>query len=124
DLFDWWESKFDSIKLKTTNYQDPHASGEVDALYCAVPHNLQAQFYTDSVRAGNHMLGEKPFGIDIEANRQIIEVINQNPNVVVACSSEFPFFPAAQHIIRDVNENRFGKIIEVSAGLLHSSDLD
>jgi predicted dehydrogenase len=123
-LFNWWESNFTSIQLKTSDYQDVLNSNEVDAVYCAVPHNLHAQFYTDIVRAGKHLLGEKPFGIDLAANQRILDAIHQNPDVIAACSSEFPFFPAAQRIIRYIEENRFGRIIEVSTGLLHSSDLD
>ncbi len=123
-LFEWWDDNFDTVKVRTNNYHDLLASSEVDAIYCAVPHNLHAQFYTDIIRAGKHMLGEKPFGIDAAANSQILEVIHQHPDVVVACSSEFPFFPGAQRVIRYINEQRFGQIIEVSAGLLHSSDLD
>jgi predicted dehydrogenase len=123
-LFDWFESNFDSIKIATLDYHDLLNSPDVDAIYCAVPHNLHAQFYTDIVRSGKHLLGEKPFGIDLVANRQILDVIAENPDVIVACSSEFPFFPGAQRLIRYLDENRFGQIIEVSAGLLHSSDLD
>jgi predicted dehydrogenase len=123
-LHDWFTSNFDSIKLTTTNYHDLLNNDDVDAIYCAVPHNLHQQFYTDIIHAGKHLLGEKPFGIDLEANRQILDVIQANPQVQVACSSEFPFFPGAQRVIRYINEQRFGQIIEVSAGLLHSSDLD
>ncbi len=123
-LFGWFESSFDSITLKTTDYHDLLNSKDVDAIYCAVPHNLHQQFYTDIIRAGKHLLGEKPFGIDRAANRAILDVIEQHPGVVVACSSEFPFFPGAQRIIRYIEENRFGRIIEVACGLLHSSDLD
>jgi predicted dehydrogenase len=123
-LFEWFVGHFDSIRLKTTNYHDLLNSDEVDVIYCAVPHNLHQQFYTDIIRAGKHLLGEKPFGIDLQANQNILDVIAQHPNVVVACSSELPFFPGAQRIIRYINESRFGKIIEVWAGLLHSSDLD
>jgi len=123
-LFDWFTSNFDSITLKTTDYHDLLNSDEVDAIYCAVPHNLHTQFYTDIIKAGKHLLGEKPFGIDLTANEQVLEVIQQHPNVIVACSSEFPFFPAAQRILRYIRDERFGQIIEVSSGLLHSSDLD
>ena len=123
-LFDWFEGNFDSIRLKSTNYHDLLNSDEVDALYCAVPHNLHQQFYTDIIRSGKHLLGEKPFGIDLQANQEILAVIAQHPHMVVACSSELPFFPGAQRIVRYINEGRFGKIIEVWAGLLHSSDLD
>jgi predicted dehydrogenase len=123
-LFEWWDSNFDSIKVRTTDYQDLLNSGEIDAIYCAVPHNLHVQFYTDIIRAGKHLLGEKPFGIDLAANEQILKVIDEHPNVIVACSSEFPFFPGPQRVIKAIQEARFGTIIEVWAGLLHSSDLD
>jgi predicted dehydrogenase len=123
-LFDWFEDNFDTIKLRTASYHDLLNSDEVDAVYCAVPHNLHVQFYTDIIRAGKHLLGEKPFGINLKANQQILDVIGQHPDVFVACSSEFPFFPAPQRVIRYINEGRFGQIIEVASGLLHSSDLD
>ncbi len=123
-LFAWFEDNFDTITVKSTDYHDLLNSGEVDAIYCAVPHNLHEQVYTDILRAGKHLLGEKPFGIDLAANKAILDEIAQHPDLVVACSSEFPFFPGAQRIIRFVEEGRFGEIIEVSAGLLHSSDLD
>lgn len=123
-LFDWYITNFESIKLKTTNYHDLLSSGDVDAIYCAVPHNLHQQFYIDIIKAGKHLLGEKPFGIDLAANQAILDVINQHPEIVVSCSSEFPFTPAAQKINRYIQENRFGTIIEAWSGLLHSSDLD
>jgi predicted dehydrogenase len=100
------------------------ASPDVDAIYCAVPHNLHERLYIDIIQAGKHLLGEKPFGIDLPANTRILEAVRAHPNVLVRCSSEFPFFPGAQTIIRFAREGRFGRILEVSAGLLHSSDLD
>ncbi len=123
-LFDWYESNFSSIRIKTRDYHDLLGSGEIDAIYCAVPHNLHQQFYSDIIRAGKHLLGEKPFGIDLKANQEILKVIGERPNVLAACSSEYSFLPAAQRIVKYVHEQRFGTIIEVSAGLLHSSDLD
>jgi predicted dehydrogenase len=124
-LFGWFEDNFgDTIRVKSADYHDLLNSADVDAIYCAVPHNLHEQFYTDIIRAGKHLLGEKPFGIDLKANRAIMDVIKAHPDVVVACSSEFPFLPGAQRIVKYVEEGRFGEIIEVSAGLLHSSDLD
>lgn len=123
-LFDWYESNIESIKIATTDYHDLLNSDDVEAIYCAVPHNLHAQMYSEIIQAGKHLLGEKPFGIDLAANEQILQVIAQNPKVFVACSSEFPFFPAVQRAVRYVKENRFGQVMEAACGLLHSSDLD
>lgn len=123
-LFGWFESSGLSISLHTTNYHELLERADVDAIYCAVPHNLHEQMYIDIIRAGKHLLGEKPFGIDQRANRAILSAMAEHPDVFVACSSEFPFYPGAQRVTRAIEQQRFGRIIEVQAGLLHSSDLD
>ena len=123
-LTKWFTDNFSSVTQSTGDYKTLLENPEIEAIYCAVPHNLHAQFYTDIIRAGKHLLGEKPFGIDRGANQEILSVIAANPTVVVRCSSEFPFFPAAQRIIKYAQEKRFGRILEVEAGFWHSSDLD
>ena len=50
-------------------------SDEIDAIYCAVPHNLHEQIYIDIINAKKHLLGEKPFGIDKKANENILKAI-------------------------------------------------
>ena len=124
DLFGWYTDNFSSIKTTTTDYQELLSNSEIDAIYCAVPHNLHEKIYTDIIKAGKHLMGEKPFGIDWVANKKIMKVIQDNPNVFVRCSSEFPFYPGAHAIQKFIQENRWGKIIEVNAGFLHSSDLN
>lgn len=120
----WFEEHVPSVKRTYTDYKALLADPEVDAIYCAVPHNLHAQIYVDIIRAGKHLLGEKPFGIDQQANAEILAAMKEHPQVIVRCSSEFPFFPGAQQIVKWANEGRFGRIIEVEAGFWHSSDLD
>ncbi|MFC3885619.1 Gfo/Idh/MocA family protein [Bacillus songklensis] len=97
---------------------------EVEAVYCAVPHHLHQQMYIDIIEAGKHLLGEKPFGIDLKANEAILKAVRQNPNVIVRCSSEFPFFPGAYKLHNLVRQGFAGEIISVEAGFWHSSDLD
>jgi len=124
ELFGWYRAHFSTIKQFTGEHKDLLANADVDAVYCAVPHNLHADLYCDIIAAGKHLLGEKPFGIDRAANARILEAIRAHPKVFVRCSSEFPFFPAAQRIIKSAREGRFGTLLEVSAGLHHSSDMD
>ncbi len=123
-LFDWFQSNFASIQVASTDYHHLLNDDAIEAIYCAVPHNLHQQLYTDIVKAGKHLLGEKPFGIDQTANQAILTALDAYPNVFVRCSSEFPFFPGAQRVIQYIQANPFGKIIEVEAGFLHSSDID
>ena len=121
---DWFARNVPSIRRVTADYQELLNDSTIEAIYCAVPHNLNAQMYSDIIRAGKHLLGEKPFGIDLPANQAILAVVREHPGVLVRCSSEFPFFPGAYQITRWMNEGRFGQIIEVETGLWHSSDLD
>jgi len=120
----WFRDHFPSIRLVTSDHRELAASAEVDAVYCAVPHHLHAGMYTDVLRAGKHLLGEKPFGIDQAANTAILTAIRERPELFVRCSSEFPFFPAVQRIFALAESGAFGRVIEVNTGFLHSSDLD
>jgi predicted dehydrogenase len=120
----WFRDNFPTVRVATTRYQDLLASKDVDAVYCAVPHNLHETLYCDIIRAGKHLMGEKPFGIDRKANAAIMAAIGENPKVFVRCCSEFPYLPASQRIITWISEGRFGRIMEVRAGFHHSSDMD
>lgn len=120
----WFERKVPSLRRVTTDYRALLSDPEVEAIYCAVPHHLHAELYTDIIRAGKHLLGEKPFGIDRAANDVINRAIQAHPDVLVRCSSEFPFFPGAYRIYEWVRAGRFGRIIEAEAGFWHSSDLN
>ena len=120
----WFTDNMCDITTAVTDYRELLANPEVDAVYCAVPHHLHTQIYSDIIRAGKHLLGEKPFGIDLAANEEILAVLREHPQVFARCSSEFPFYPGAYQIVNYIREGRFGKIIEVESGLWHSSDLD
>jgi len=122
-MLDWFAQNLPGVRT-TSDYVQLLDAADIEAIYCAVPHYLHAQIYTDIIRAGKHLLGEKPFGIDRAANMVILEAIRTQPRVLVRCSSEFPFFPGAYRIGQWIREGRFGRIIEVEAGFWHSSDLD
>jgi predicted dehydrogenase len=120
----WFSDNFASIRQISADYREILANPEVEAVYIAVPHNLHAEFYCAAIEAGKHLMGEKPFGIDIHANRRIMSCIRHHPEVFVRCSSESIFFPSMQRIGRMLESGVFGRIIEVNSGFLHSSDLD
>jgi len=121
---DWFVQNFDSIELVTSDYKELINSDKVDVVYCAVPHHLHQQIYIDIIKAGKHLLGEKPFGIDKAANEEILKEIAKNPTLVVRCSSEFPYFPGAKRVIDWLRQKNYGQLIEVKCGFHHASDMD
>ena len=124
ELMAWFQTHVPSVRQATTDYRELLANPKVDAIYCAVPHVLHAEFYTDIIKAGKHLLGEKPFGMDLAQNRAIMAVLAEHPESIVRCSSEMPFFPGAQKVIAMAASGEMGDILEVEAGFLHSSDID
>ncbi len=124
DKFTWFKRNFPTIEQATSDYRALLANPRVDAVYAAVPHHLHREVYCAAIEAGKHLLGEKPFGMNRHDFGQIAACAQANPDVFVRCSSEFPFFPAVQRIGRLVEQQAFGRILEVNAGFLHSSDLD
>ena len=121
---EWFTAQVPTVRQATADYRELLANPEVEAIYCAVPHHLHAELYVEIIRAGKHLLAEKPFGIDLPACERIVEAIHNHPGAFVRCSSEFPFYPAVQRIAKMAREEAFGQILEVHASFNHSSDLD
>ena len=119
-----WFKQVPDCKYFYHNYQEMLENPEIEAVYCAVPHHLHAKVYGDVIRAGKHLIGEKPFGVDLEAMKEIKAAMDENPNVFVRCASEFPFYPAAQQMVKWYREGAFGQIIEAKFTIKHSSDMD
>ena len=120
----WFETHVPTVTQCSDDYRELLANPEVEAVYIAVPHNLHAEFYIAAIEAGKHLFGEKPFGIDRDANSAISAALAARPELFVRCSSEFPFFPAVQRLGRMLDAGEFGDIIEVNSGFLHSSGLN
>jgi len=118
-----WFKQVPGVRLLTTDYQELLADPEIDVIYCAVPHHLHEPIYLDVLNAGKDLLAEKPFGIDLEAAERI-QAEAEKLGRFVRCSSEFPFMPGAQAVVREACGGSMGKIIEIVSRFHHSSDLD
>ena len=119
-----WFERLDPRPRLLGDYRELLADDSVEAVYCAVPHHLHASIYVACLAAGKHLLGEKPFGIDLAANGEINRAIAAQPGLLVRCSSELPFYPGGQEVWRFIAERRFGRVLEVRSQFLHASDLD
>lgn len=121
-LLDWFE-KVPTVRQRTREYAELLANPAVDVVYVAVPHDLHEKIYLDVLRAGKDLFAEKPFGIDLRVAEAIRDEAEERGRFV-RCSSEFPFLPGAQRVIEAVRSGSLGKLLEIRAGFLHSSDLD
>lgn len=119
-----WFRQVPDCKYFYRDYHEMLENPEIEAVYCAVPHHLHAKVYGDVIRAGKHLIGEKPFGMDLKAMEEIEAAMAEHPEVFVRCASEFPFYPAVQQMVKWYREGAFGQIIEAKFTIKHSSDMD
>jgi len=61
DIFTWYQEACPELSQKTTDYKELLSNPDIDAIYCAVPHNLHRQIYIDIIESGKHLLSEKRF---------------------------------------------------------------
>lgn len=118
-----WFQRVPTCTQLTADYKELLANPDVDVVYVAVPHHLHEQIYIDVLEAGKDLFAEKPFGIDLVAAASICSAI-QRTGRFVRCSSEFPFLPGAQRVIQGAVSGKLGRILEITSGFHHSSDLD
>jgi predicted dehydrogenase len=119
-----WYERLEPRPRLVSDYRELLADESVEAVYCAVPHHLHAEVYVACLRADKHLLGEKPFGIDLAANEAINAEVALRPELHVRCSSELPFYPGGRRVASWIAERRYGRVLEVRSAFLHSSDLD
>jgi len=120
---EWFRKALPDLLVDTTDYRELLDSPEIDIVYIAVPHNLHEEIYVAAAEAGKDILGEKPFGIDLVANRTIIDAIAE-AGVFARCASQFAYYPPAVRLYEEVNAGMAGRILDMRAGFHHSSDLD
>lgn len=119
-----WYEALDPRPRHYADYRDLLADPSVEAVYVAVPHHLHEEVMVAVAEAGKHLLGEKPFGIDLPANTAISRAFDARPDLFARCSSELPFYPGAQRALRWLRDAAYGTPIEMRVQFLHSSDLD
>src|SRR5512135_3714262 len=83
----WFQDNLPDVRLAVQDYRELLASPDIDAVYCAVPHHVHEEIYTAIIRAGKHLLGEKPYGIDLAANVSILAELRARPEVFARCTS-------------------------------------
>jgi predicted dehydrogenase len=118
-----WFQRIPSCTQLVADYRELLANPEIEVVYVAVPHHLHEAIYLDVLAAGKDLLAEKPFGIDLPAARRIVDAVHASGRFV-RCSSEMPFFPGALRAFELARSGSLGRLLEVTSGFHHSSDLD
>jgi len=95
----------------------------VDVVYVATPHNLHAGNATLALRAGKHVLVEKPFTLNAVQAREVVDVAARSGRLVMEAMWT-RFLPHMEQVRAWVGEGRIGEVTSLHADHTQRLPLD
>jgi len=92
-----------------SDYQTLFSKGNLDAVYIAAPHFLHHEMILSAIRAGIHVLCEKPITITLEDARDIV-LQAQERGIKVGINYQYRYDAALNQLFRQVRWGRLGEI--------------
>jgi predicted dehydrogenase len=89
-------------------YEDLLNSGNIDAVYLAVPNHLHCDYTVRAAKAGIHVLCEKPMAITVEECQTMIEAAKDN-NIKLMIAYRLHLEPANLHAIEVAQSGQIGE---------------
>ena len=96
------------------------SSGDVDAVYIALPPYLHARWGEAVLRAGKHLLMEKPFTVSSDETSKLIDIAKQSGLAVIE-NFGFVYHPQMARIRENINSGSIGEVrlIRTNFGFPH-----
>ena len=109
-------AKKHAIPRTHTTYAELLADPNVDAIYNPLPNALHAEWTIAALRAGKHVLCEKPFTSN-EAEALAVADVARETGLVVMEAFHWRYHPLAARMHEITHDGRLGDITEMSARL-------
>ena len=106
-----------------TNLDEFLNNKEIDAVYIATPHSNHREFAIKCIKAGKHVLCEKPFSYNYESSKEIIELAKEK-NVFIMEALWTLFLPAVKKAKYWLEEGKIGKVKMITANFGFKSEED
>ena len=102
------------ISRAYSGYENLLADPGIDAVYIASPHTLHYPDTVDAIKAGKHVLCEKPFTINQDESRKLFDIAGRSSVFVMEAMWTF-FLPAIQKAQEWLKQGRIGKLRQIKA---------
>ncbi len=94
-------------------YADLVNDPEIDAVYNPLPNGLHGYWTIAAIKAGKHVLCEKPFTANADEARTVAEVVNGHPGLVVMEAFHYQYHPATRRLVDIVRSGELGNIANI-----------
>jgi predicted dehydrogenase len=98
-----------NIPISYGSYEEILASDQVDVVYISLPNHMHAEWAIKALRAGKHVLCEKPFALSTEEVDQMIAA-SRETGYVLAEAFMYRHHPQTRLVGQWIQEGRLGDI--------------
>lgn len=102
------------IERAAGSYEELLADPEVDVIYNPLPNGLHAPWNLAALRAGKHVLSEKPFAVDAGEAAEVVAAARAAERTVLE-AFHYPFHPLHQRLVELVADGAIGEVRHVEA---------
>ena len=102
------------VAKRYTDYSEFLADDEIQAVVIAVPDALHVPRAIDALRAGKHVLVEKPMGCTVSECDQMIDAC-QRAGVRLGVAYYRRFYPVVERMYQLLQEGHLGELLSISA---------
>ncbi|MGO8823873.1 MAG: Gfo/Idh/MocA family protein [Acidimicrobiales bacterium] len=97
------------------DYAELVSDPDIDAVYNPLPNGLHGFWTIAALRAGKHVLCEKPFTTNADEARTVAEATTANPGLVVMEAFHYQYHPFAKRLVEIVRSGELGNVTNIDA---------
>lgn len=97
---------------------DPH----IDAVYISLPNHLHCHWAIASLRAGKHVLCEKPFAMNATEVELMSQAARENDRLLVEAAS-FRWHPRMARLVEYVKSGTIGEVISIDSSFTFPAEI-
>ncbi|ADU63585.1 MAG: Gfo/Idh/MocA family oxidoreductase [Pseudodesulfovibrio sp.] len=110
------------IPRRFGSYEALLAASDIDAVYIPLPNHLHVDWAIQAMRAGKHVLCEKPLGLDTEDINRLIDATSRYPDIKVMEALMYRHHPQWQDAKRRVDSGEIGQLVTVQSFFSYFND--
>jgi len=97
------------------SYESLLANPDIDAVYIPLPNHLHVQWSVNALKAGKHVLCEKPIGLDTGEANALIDATSRYPDLKVMEAFMFRHHPQWVETKRLVDAGAIGELVTIQS---------
>jgi len=110
------------IPTAYSSYEDLLADSSIDAIYNPLPNHLHVPRTLEAMKAGKHVLCEKPIGLDANEAQNLLDVTKEHPNLKVMEAFMYRFHPQWVRAKAMVDNGEIGELQAIESFFSYYND--